>query len=180
MAAHVLHKQPTSLQSMAQAWSIIWPAYRLAKWGASAGLLTKSVLGDLNYVQVACHVAESKTVSSLKVSSWPITKKCWFAHSTSCVPDVEARCLLMQERCRAKKSLMVEFELMARSEYFVGSSTSGFFYFVSVMRAVLYQKPYVTAVDVRYPPWEYGPAIRNWFGWGFHNTTVARHEHLPQ
>lgn len=51
------------------------------------------------------------------------------------------------ERCAATQRLIVDIELMAQADYFVGSETSGMYHLASRLRKVIYNKPSTTSVS---------------------------------
>ena len=53
-----------------------------------------------------------------------------------------------QQRCAATQRLIVDLEIMAQADYFVGSRTSGLFGIVSRMRRLLYNKSAESSIAV--------------------------------
>lgn len=84
---------------------------------------------------------------------------------------LKAMVALLQEKCRASKELIKDLEMMANTDFFIGSSNSGVPAVVATLRSVLYSKSQVTLADVVYD--DLGGKIRRYWGLGgFKNVTV--------
>ncbi|KAK9823276.1 hypothetical protein WJX72_001530 [[Myrmecia] bisecta] len=55
--------------------------------------------------------------------------------------------LPLEQRCAATHRLVVDLEVMAQAEYFVGSATSGMLFLVRSLRHAVYHKPPDTCVE---------------------------------